>query len=162
MSTSGRIAGFAAKLAGVAAVGLVAPAAAAGVVAGPATAAVVVADAAAAGAAGPDILGAAVSVAARWPGFLARSLWRTPVGGVESSRFFARDLFSLAPDRTLRAMWATLAPLPAPATTTPMSELVNLVNGRRGARCVARTWKRTYELLEWLHAEHRICSHFLM
>lgn len=154
MSTSGRIAGSAAKLAGVAEVGLVGPAAAAGVVAGPATAAVVVA--------GPDILGAAVSVAARCPGFLARSLWRIPVGGVESSRFFARDLFSLAPDRILRAMWATLAPLPAPATTTPMSELVNLVNGRRGARCVARTRKGTYELLEWLHAEHRICSHFLM
>src|SRR5258706_10063272 len=98
---------------------VVAPAAAAVVVAGPATAVAVaaVAVAAVAVAAGPGMLGAAVPVAA-----LARPLWRIPVGGVESSRFFARDLFFLAPDRNLRAMWATLAALPAPRTTTRMSE----------------------------------------
>lgn len=135
MSTSGRIVGSAAMLAGV---GVVAPAAAAVVVAGPATAVAVAVEAvaAAAGAAGPGILGAAVPVAAHWPGFLAHPLWRIPVGGVESSRFFARDLFFLAPDRNLRAMWATLAALPAPITTTRMSEPRK---GRNTARYVART-----------------------
>ena len=124
----------------LAGVGMVAPAAAAVVVAGPATAVAVAvaveAVAAAAGAAGPGILGAAVPVAAHWPGFPARPLWRIPVGGVESSRFFARDLFFLAPDRNLRAMWATLAALPAPITTTRMSEPGK---GRNTARYVART-----------------------
>lgn len=125
MSTSGRIAGSAAMLDGV---GLVAPVAAV-VVAGPATAVAV-----AAGAAGPGILGAAVPVTAHWPGFLARSLWRIPVGGAESSRFFARDLFFLAPDRNLRAMWARLAALLAPRATTSVSEPRNVVKGRNAAR----------------------------
>lgn len=104
MSTSGQIAGSAAMLTEV---GVVVPAAT--VVAGPA--------AAAAGTAGPDILGAVVWVVARFPGIVARSLWRSPVGGASPWRFFAQDLSSPAPDRSLRAMWVMLAALPAPKTT---------------------------------------------
>lgn len=141
MSTRGRTAGSAAMLNGVE---VVVPAAAAAA-AGPAAAAGF-----AAGAAGLDIPGAAVSMAAHCPGFLAHSLWRIPVGGVLSSRSFARDPSSPAPGRSLRAMWATLAPPLAPETTRLMGEHVD---GRSAARRVARLGKGTHEVLEWLDAE---------
>ena len=133
MSTRGRTGGSAAKLAGVAEVGP-APAAPAGTVVLP-------------GVAGPGIRGAvasaasAASAAARWPRFLARSrsrsLSRIPVGGVESWRLSARDLFSPAPDRSPQERWATPAPVPAPVTG-PESELVD---GSGVVRGVARTGK---------------------
>lgn len=141
MSTRGQIAGSAAMLIGVGVV----PAAA--VVAGPAG------PAAAAGAAGSDILGGAVLAAARFPGFLARSLWRIPVGGALSSRFFARDLSSPAPGRSLQAMWAMLAPLPAPETTRPQGELVGGRGRARRVAKIAKMAKGTHELLKRLHAE---------
>jgi hypothetical protein len=54
----------------------------------------------------------------RWL-LVGRRFWLARSGGSPSaasnpSSVFARDPFSLAPDRTLQAMWATLAPLPAP------------------------------------------------